>query len=147
MITTYSIEPATWRDLNPVRKVEEICFPKDMWPLWDMIGVLTLPNIIRLKAVRMGKVVGFVAGDIRRHDEISWIATIAVLPDYRRQGIGRALLAACEKLLPTPAVRLCVRSSNREAIQMYLSHGYYQLEIWDKYYLDGEAAIVMEKMR
>jgi len=147
MTNTYTIEQANWRDLNAVRRVEQICFPKDVWPIWDIIAVMTLPSVIRLKAVNSGNLVGFVAGDIRSSTGVSWIATIAVLPEFRRQGIGRALLEACEKQLPTPTVRLCVRTSNAEAIQMYQNSGYYQLEVWNRYYLDGETAIVMEKIR
>ena len=45
------IEPATWRDLNALRHLEKVCFPLDAWPLWDLVGVLTLPNVVRLKAM------------------------------------------------------------------------------------------------
>ena len=147
MPESYTIENATWRDLFGVRQVEQISFPKDMWPIWDIIGVLTFPNVIRLKAVSDGKIVGFVAGDVRHGKELSWIATIAVLPEFRRLGIGRALLAGCERLLPTPEIRLCVRASNLDAIRMYQECGYVRQEVWDRYYFDGEAAIVMEKKR
>ena len=143
----YSIEPASWRDLNPVRQLEQVSFPKDLWPLWDIIGVLTLPNVVRLKAVRDGKLIGFIAGDIRRGEGTSWIATVAVLPEARGQGIGRELMLACEAQLPTPSVRLCVRITNEEAIQLYQSLGYRKFTIWARYYQDGEDALVMEKLR
>lgn len=143
----YSIEPASWRDLNAVRQLEQISFPKDVWPLWDIIGVLTLPGVVRLKAERSGRLIGFIAGDIRRSEGMSWIATIAVLPEARGQGIGRALMLACEAQLPTPAVRLCVRITNEDAIQLYKSLGYHRSAIWTRYYQDGEDALVMEKLR
>ena len=60
------VEPATWRDLNPLRSLEKICFPVDVWPLFDMIGVLTFPGVVRLKATQNGEMVGFIAADIRR---------------------------------------------------------------------------------
>ena len=91
-----SCELAT--DLNEVlRQLESVCFPKDAWPLLDMLGVLTLPNVVRLKAVVGEQMVGFIAGDIRRVENVAWIATIGVLPEYRRRGIGTALLQACER--------------------------------------------------
>ena len=142
-----SIEPANWRDLNQVRSLEQVCFPKDIWPIWDIIGVLTLPNVVRLKAVRDGKIVGFIAGDIRSSEKISWIATVGVLPEYRGRGTGRRLLEACEAQLPTAMVRLCVRASNETAIELYKRCGYYGIGSWPHYYQDGEEAIVMEKMR
>ena len=140
-----SIEPATWRDLNSLRHLEQVCFPKDAWPLLDVVGVLTLPSVVRLKAVVGGEFAGFVAGDVRRSQKEAWIATIAVLPEFRGRGVGRALLRACESQLEVPVVRLCVRASNAAAVQLYLSEGYRKSGLWAKYYEDGEGAIVMEK--
>jgi ribosomal-protein-alanine N-acetyltransferase len=141
------IEKATWRDLNALRQIERLCFPKDAWPLWDLIGVLSLPNVVRLKAVTAGEMIGFIAGDIRASQKMAWIATIAVLPGYRRQGIGAALLEACEKQLHVPRIQLNVRVSNREAINLYQSFGYQRAGLWPSYYQDGEDALVMEKER
>jgi ribosomal protein S18 acetylase RimI-like enzyme len=143
----YTIEPANWRDLNQVRQLENICFPKDAWPIWDLVGVLTLPNVIRLKAVCQGKIIGFIAGDIRNSENVSWIATVGVLPEYRSQGVGRAIMEACEAQLPSSTVRLCVRPSNRNAIRLYENLGYHSIDNWSRYYSDGEDALIMEKRR
>jgi ribosomal protein S18 acetylase RimI-like enzyme len=143
----FQILPATWRDLTLVRSLEQACFPKDAWPLLDIVSVLTLPSVVRLKAVCDGKVVGFVAGDVRRDERMAWIATIGVLPEYRGRGIGRALMDACEAQIPTPAIRLSVRPSNLPAIQLYESRGYAAVGRWKSYYQDGEDALVMEKVR
>lgn len=143
--TVYRIEKASWRDLNAVRHLEAVCFPQDAWPLWDVIGILTLPNVVRLKAVWDEQVVGFVAGNVRRAEEMAWIATIGVLPEYRGQGIGRALLRACEAQINTPRIRLCVRTDNQSAIHLYRQEGYQDVGYWYHYYLDGSDALVMEK--
>jgi ribosomal-protein-alanine N-acetyltransferase len=144
---TVSVEPATWRDLNSLRQIEKVCFPLDAWPIWDLIGVLTLPDVVRLKAVCDGKMVGFIAGDLRRTQGMVWIATISVLPEYRGRGIGSALLLACEEKMGLPRIRLCVRKSNLAAIRLYQRLGYEKYEEWARYYQDGEAALVMEKLR
>jgi len=141
-----TIEPASWRDLNGLRHLEQVCFPKDSWPLLDLVGVLTLPSVIRLKAAAGDLLVGFIAGDIRRSQHQAWIATIGVLPEFRGRGIGKSLLRACEQRLDVPRVRLCVRSSNEAAIQLYLSEGYQRAGTWASYYQDGENALVMEKL-
>jgi len=138
---------ATIRDLNALRKLENACFTKDAWPLFDLIAVLTFPDVVRLKAVEDGHMVGFVAGDPRPSQGFSWIATIGVLPDYQHQGIGRSLLHACEAQLKTERVRLSVRASNHVAINLYEQEGYRTIDIWRAYYNDGENAIVMEKPR
>ncbi|MBN1305235.1 MAG: GNAT family N-acetyltransferase [Anaerolineales bacterium] len=140
-----AIETASLRDLNNLRRMESICFERDAWSLLDLIGVLTIPDVVRLKAVQDGQMVGFVAGDPRSSKGFSWIATICVLPEYRRQGIGRALLLGCEQRLRTPRLRLSVRKSNRGAIRLYEQEGYRTIDIWRRYYDDGEDAVVMEK--
>jgi ribosomal protein S18 acetylase RimI-like enzyme len=139
------IEPATWRDLNSLRHLEKVCFPKDAWPLWDLVGVLTFPNIIRLRAVADEQMIGFIACDLRPAEGLAWIATIGILPEYRGRGIGRALLEACEQRLNLPRVRLNVRVSNQIAIQLYQTSGYERAGLWPVYYQDGEDALIMEK--
>ncbi|MFZ2098164.1 MAG: GNAT family N-acetyltransferase [Anaerolineales bacterium] len=139
------IEPASLRDLGALRHIEQVCFPKDAWPLMDLIGVLTFPGVVRLKAVNGKQMVGFIAGDIRRMEGVAWIATVAVLPEYRGRGIGSNLLTACEAQITVSRVRLCVRLSNEVAIRLYEKFGYTKVGEWTRYYQDGESALVMEK--
>jgi len=141
------IEPASLHDLGTLRHLEKICFPKDAWPLLDLIGILTYRGVVRLKAVNETQMVGFVAGDVKRMEGVAWIATIAVLPEYQRRGVGAALLQTCEKQIPVNKIRLCVRPSNRVAIRLYERFGYNRVGEWTKYYQDGEAALVMEKTK
>ena len=86
--TGWAIESASLRDLGALRHLEQACF-RDAWPLLDLISVLTMPGVVRLKAVVAGCMVGFVAGDVRRDEGVAWIATIGVLPEFRQQGMGR----------------------------------------------------------
>ena len=141
------ILPATLRDLGSLRHVEQACFPKDAWPLLDLIAVLTWPDVVRFKAIEGDLMVGFIAGDPRSSENLAWIATIGVLPEYQRRGIGRALLRACEEKLPQKRIRLCVRVSNEGAIEMYRQEGYVSVDTWEKYYNDKESAMVMEKIK
>jgi len=145
--TSVAIEPASLRDLGALRHVEQICFPKDAWPLMDLIGVLTFPGVVRLKAVNGKQMVGFIAGDIRRLEGVAWIATVAVLPEFRSRGIGAALLQACEAQISVNRIRLCVRPSNDVAIRLYERFGYTKVGEWTRYYQDGESALVMEKKK
>jgi ribosomal protein S18 acetylase RimI-like enzyme len=141
------ILPASLRDIGSLRQIEHACFPKDAWPLLDLMAVLTWPEVIRLKAVVDGRMVGFIAGDPRRTEGLGWIATLGVLPEYRRQGIARALLRECEKRLQIARLRLCVRLDNTGAIRLYEQEGYTRVGTWTKYYNDGGDALVMEKDR
>jgi [ribosomal protein S18]-alanine N-acetyltransferase len=141
------IVAASVLDLNALNKLERACFGKDTWPMLDLIAVLTFPDVIRLKAVEGGRMIGFVAGDMHNPDGLGWIATIGIDPAYRRRGIGRELLRACEAKLKSARIRLSVRASNDGAIRLYEQEGYRRVEVWQSYYNDGEAAIVMEKPR
>lgn len=144
--TQFSIQSADWRDLMALHRMEKICFGLDAWPMIDLLMVLTLPGVVRLKALAGGKMVGFVAGDVHRRERNGWITTIGVLPEYRRLGIANALLDECERLLEQPAVRLCVRKSNAGAIQLYGQRGYKFVTVWNRYYSGGEDALVLEKL-
>jgi ribosomal-protein-alanine N-acetyltransferase len=140
------IEAASWRDLNLVRELERLCFPHDAWPLLDMLGVLTLPHVVRLKAVDGEQVVGFVAGDVRRLQNVAWIATICVHPDWQGRRIGAQLLEECEGQVGVRTVKLSVRASNEAALRLYRRMGYQQTGTWPRYYKGGEDAVVMEKI-
>jgi ribosomal-protein-alanine N-acetyltransferase len=141
-----SITQASWRDFNAIRHIENICFPRDGWPLWDILGVLTLPNVVRLKASQDGLAVGFIACDLRRAERMAWIATIGVLPKFRKQGIGTALIQAAEANVGLPRMRLNVRASNETAITLYKNLGYTHAGVWSRYYQDGEDALILEKI-
>lgn len=111
----------------------------------DLVGVLSMPNVLRLKAAIDGQMVGFIACDIRRSENVAWIATIGVMPEQRRQGIGELLLREAESRLDVSWLRLSVRASNQDAIRLYQRLGYVQKTIWPAYYADREDAVVMEK--
>ena len=86
------------------------------------------------------RVVGYAIGDAKRH----LIVSIAVHPDYRRLGIGRALMNAILKNMHDYAI-LQVRMSNKEAIKFYKNLGFVEKELLKRYYIDGEDAILMFK--
>jgi len=142
---SFIIEGAGWRDLLALSALEKECFKRDAWPLIELLGVLTFPGVVRLRAVGDGKLVGFIAGDLRRRDNTGWILTLGVLPDWRRQGIAETLLSKCEEQLRMPQVKLTVRRSNTVAIRLYEKLGYKQVDIWSKYYQGGEDGMVLAK--
>jgi ribosomal protein S18 acetylase RimI-like enzyme len=139
------IQSANILDLGALRRLEEACFEKDAWPFLDLIAVLTWPEMIRLKAVDSGEMIGFVAGDPRSSDGTAWISTIGVDPRYQRRGVGRALLRACEAQIKLPRMKLTVRVSNQRAISLYEQEGYRMVDLWRGYYSDGEDGLVMGK--
>jgi ribosomal-protein-alanine N-acetyltransferase len=128
-----------------VLQLERACFGTDAWPWIDILAALTFPEAVPLKAVEDGRIVGFVIGDRRRREGMGWIASIGVHPEWRRRGVARLLLNACEASLEMPRVRLTLRVSNLPALHLYQSSGYIDAGRWRNYYRDGEDAILMEK--
>jgi ribosomal-protein-alanine N-acetyltransferase len=144
----WTITVADWRDYTQLQHLEKACFDdNDSWPFWDLIGVLTLPGTVRLKAMVDGVMVGFIGGEREVGKRLGWVTTLGVIPAYRRYGIARALLHRCEKALAMPAIRLSVRASNLPAIRLYENAGYGVVDRWKKYYTGGEDALVLEKKR
>jgi ribosomal-protein-alanine N-acetyltransferase len=101
--------------------------------------------VVRLKAVVGEDLVGFLALDVRPSRNLAWIATIGVMPAYRRRGIASALLTEGESRLKVRRLRLSVRASNQAALHLYRVFGYREIDRLVKYYQGGEDAIVMEK--
>lgn len=144
--TEFVLAQANWRDFSALRRLEKACFSTDdAWPPLDLMLTLVMPGLVRIKAVVNAEMAGFVGGEWANGKQQGWITTIGVLPQYRRMGIAQALLYACEAALHAPQVRLSVRQSNQNAIRMYLKSGYHQVDIWHRYYIGGEDAVVMEK--
>jgi len=145
--TNLDILPASWRDLNELRRLEQECFAHDAWPLFDLLAVLTLPGIVRLKVEVDQRMAAFIAGDPRPEEQVGWVTTLAVSPAFRRQGLASRLLERCEELMNMNRIRLSVRRSNYAALALYYKHGYHQIDVWQGYYNGGEDALVLEKER
>lgn len=104
------------------------------------------PETMVLVASLEGELAGFAImrfGDLDAH-----LFLLAVAPQRRRNGIGRALLTWLEKSCRTAGIRnirLEVRWGNRQARNFYLDNGYRILGQVAGYYDRREAAVLMGK--
>ncbi len=76
------------------------------------------------------------------------VLTVAVLPDFRRQGIAREFMRQIgewAKDRGASALMLEVEKSNSAAIELYKSLGYMQISVRMDYYGPGQDAFVMRK--
>ncbi|WP_314923353.1 ribosomal protein S18-alanine N-acetyltransferase [Mogibacterium diversum] len=75
--------------------------------------------------------------------------SIAVRVDFRRNGIGDAIMLAMIEMLSTSGVatiNLEVRVSNMPAIKLYKKYGFNECGVRPGYYLDnGEDALIMKR--
>ena len=142
------IERATWRDVRALVKLDRRCFkPIDAYAWYEFLNLCAWPGVIALKVVHAARIVGFIAGDPRRHEGHTIIVTIAVDPDFQQRGIGERLMREMEARSPrsVPRLQLMVRTSNLPALHLYRKLNYAIVETWPRYYEDGEDAYVMEK--
>ncbi len=89
----------------------------------------------------VGYVVGFLSGEGKGR-----IFSFAVHPSYRNRGIGSALLKEIIDIFSRYGVSeiiLEVRLGNIKARRFYEKHGFYRTGIAEKYYTDGEDALLM----
>lgn len=74
------------------------------------------------------------------------IVSIAVLPGYRRKGIGQALIGKAMESMRIYNAKQCfleVRVSNIPAISLYKKMGFEISRVIREYYADGEDAYLM----
>ena len=83
-----------------------------------------------------------------QHKE-SHLMLLGVEPKNRRKGIGKALLSSLEDLCKKKTIKkikLEVRESNKIAKIFYESLGYQKTKIVNKFYINDENSIMMEKL-
>ena len=119
--------------------------PEDVWPWVESLWVLIKPGMVRLKMVSSGEMLGFLSGYEQLSGKVGWISSIGITPAWQGRGLGARLLAAGERALGTPLVRLTVRASNLRAIHLYEQSGYRQIKTIRGYYVGGEDGLVFEK--
>jgi ribosomal-protein-alanine N-acetyltransferase len=143
----FTVSDARLFDMLAVRRLEQVCFPKDAYDIFTLLNLAVSPGVMRLKAVADDRLVGYLAGELRPEDSSGWIITVGVLPRYRGRGIGRALLCSAERTMRLSAtyVKLTVRRSNTTAITLYDHCGYTWVSTVRGYYHDGEDGLIMEK--
>lgn len=76
-----------------------------------------------------------------------YIQTLAVMPEMRSKGIGKALILRCEEriLLEHPNVFICVSSFNHRAKQLYEAMGYEQIGVLKDYVVRGYDELILRK--
>ncbi|WP_214812792.1 MULTISPECIES: ribosomal protein S18-alanine N-acetyltransferase [unclassified Exiguobacterium] len=132
------IRRMTWLDVEEVTQVEEASFAIPWTKEAFMNEMLRNEQAIYFVAVHDKRVVGFV-GVWQIVDE-GHITNIAVLPEFRGQGIGNQLLAelvAFAKSKGLVGLTLEVRVSNVGAQKLYEQFGFTQAGRRRRYYQDN----------
>jgi len=133
-------------DLDAIDRIEKICFRERRFRREFLVWILNNPLSRTIVWEDEGHPVGSVM--IVFEAERARVLSIAVLPGYRRRGIGDTLLDAAEQAARqhgARVVRLEVSTKNRSAIALYRRRGYRTEGVLPKYYSWGDDALSMEK--
>ncbi|MBN2381076.1 GNAT family acetyltransferase [candidate division WOR-3 bacterium] len=122
------IRPYQDKDSETVAALWRVVFPDD--PPWnvpeeDIERKLKIQPELFFVAEDGGEIVGTTMGGYDGHR--GWVYLVAVLPDYRRKGVGKVLMDAVEcglKKIGCPKLNLQVRGSNKEVVEFYKKLGY-----------------------
>ncbi|MBR5021913.1 MAG: ribosomal protein S18-alanine N-acetyltransferase [Oscillospiraceae bacterium] len=133
-------------DVSAIAELERLCF-SDPWSENSIASEVANPLSYWLVAEVDGVVAGYVGSQTVL--DASDMMNLAVSPDYRRQGIGQALVEALVEYLrenKVIALLLEVRVSNAPAIALYKSLGFELVGCRPKYYHNPrEDALILRK--
>lgn len=153
----YEVRLAREEDLLSVKELNYACLPENypfdfFYELWKNHGksfyVASSPDdrIVGYVMCRVEIKPGFYRKFLVRSGHI---VSLAVLQEYRRLGLGYALMAFAMKSLHDEygceETYLEVRVTNTPAINLYERLGYEKIRVIRNYYLDGEDAYLMAR--
>lgn len=146
----WDLRAATMVDLAALSRLELVVFGSDAWSSRSLADELAPHD-----AVAASSRGGLVASDgegivgyafLRWTDDVGEIFRVAVVPAYRRQGVGTALV---EALLQTARRQQCtsvlleVGADNAAALRCYAQLGFTELDRRRGYYAGGVDALVL----
>lgn len=142
----YLIRPMEIDDINSIIAGENDIFGISLG--FDMLyNDLVLNPLAQYLVLEIdGSVEGYIGLWI---DEVSEIINFYVSKDFQGLGFGRMLLDFAVRVCGDSGVKVLsleVRKSNKKAIKLYKSFGFIDTHIRDRYYEDGEDAIIMVKV-
>jgi len=139
-----NIRPMTAADLPAVAELDQLSFSQP-WPVGAFEAELANVNSRCWVAEVDAHVVAAIV--LWRVLDEAHIATIAVHPDFRQRGIGKALLRASMDAAYIEGARIYhleVRAGNLAAQKLYADFGYEIVGRRPKYYQDnGEDALLL----
>jgi len=134
------IRAATVDDAPAIAALEARLFGTDAWSLEQVVEELTGPGRaawVSTPDELAGYVITWSAGDATD------LLRIAVAPERQRRGLATELLEAAR---PSTRWLLEVADDNAAALAFYTKHGFVEIDRRPRYYRDGRAAVVMERM-
>lgn len=140
------IRRATPEDLDALEAIERVCFPGGEFPRALLHRILTRPDAASFVCLEGETVVG--SGMVAIEGGRGRILSVAVIPVYRRRGLGRELMEVMEREClrqRVSTVDLEVRADNDAATGLYRSMGYREKRLLSDHYGPGKHGVIMQK--
>jgi ribosomal-protein-alanine N-acetyltransferase len=153
---TFKLRKFTQNDLRSVVHINSVCLPENYTDYFFIDLYQKFPETF-IVAEENGEVAGYImcrvelglsnfgfSGVIKK----GHIVSVAVLPQYRRKGIGQALITEAMEGMRLYNAKQCfleVRVTNTPAVDLYKKLGFQITRTIHGYYADGEDAYVMTK--
>jgi ribosomal-protein-alanine N-acetyltransferase len=138
------IRPATKNDLSKISLIENRVFRfpwSDDQIRWELRSQHVASNYVMLLE---DNIIGYIF--THKIDKEVQILNFAIDTSYQHKGYGEEFFSYfMDQLDEDISIILEVRKSNFSAINLYLKFGFSELGIREKYYSDGEDAIVMKR--
>jgi len=127
------------KDMPTVLRIEDVSF-REPWTEDDFIKSLRQRNVIGMVAEHQDLVIGYMIYELHRNR--IHLLSIAVHPDFRRQGVGTAMLAKLASKLYSNRTKITTIASeiNLDAQLFLRQHGFRATEVVKDYYHPGEDA-------
>ncbi|MEM3457898.1 MAG: ribosomal protein S18-alanine N-acetyltransferase [Candidatus Bathyarchaeia archaeon] len=154
MQQTFKLRKFTMDDLRSVVHINMVCLPENYTDFFFIDLHQRFPETF-IVAEENGEVVGYIMcrmelglsnfgfkGLVKK----GHIVSVAVLPQYRRKGIGEALVTKAIEGMRLYNAKQCfleVRVTNTQAINLYKKLGFQVTRTIHGYYADGEDAYLM----
>jgi ribosomal-protein-alanine N-acetyltransferase len=134
-------------DFESLYEIDQLCYePEIAYSRRELRNYMRLPGGTCVVAEADGEVAGFC---LATHEKgVGYIITMDVLRNYRRHGMGTALLEDIERKLldvGTRAIWLETATDNEAAIAFWQKHGFSKMRIRRGYYPNGRDAYTMTK--
>jgi [ribosomal protein S18]-alanine N-acetyltransferase len=134
------IRPLTTADVAAVLDIHGKSF-EDPWQ--DIHSLIHLHSSVGWIGIHLDEPVGFILWQLVRGE--ADVLSFAVLPEHRKQGVGRLLYAASEKAFSSQGITqifLEVAQNNPVAIEFYKARGFIQTGVRKNYYSHNNQRVV-----
>ncbi len=142
-------------DVEEIVQINRLALPEN-YSMGYFIQLIKQWKDTSVVSIRNGKIIGYIICKVEKKSLIAFkrrnfprghIMSVAVHPEYRRQGIAsemmKFVLNRLKYIKNLKEVILEVRESNRSAIRLYQKFGFKKESVLKRYYIDGESANLM----